>query len=63
AKYPLAILDRLMTVYGQNGACAYDIGCAFSKTLSTSSLGSRAHMLALCIMMGVFHGCAHNCKC
>ncbi|KAG0698743.1 hypothetical protein DFH29DRAFT_983794 [Suillus ampliporus] len=62
AKYPLAILDRLMTVYGQNGACAYDIGCAFSKTLSTSSLGSRAHMLTLCIMMGVFHRHAHNCN-
>ncbi|KAJ8586406.1 hypothetical protein M405DRAFT_705386, partial [Rhizopogon salebrosus TDB-379] len=32
AKYPLAILDRLMDVYGTNGACAYDIGCAFAKT-------------------------------
>ncbi|KAG2743944.1 hypothetical protein P692DRAFT_201682439, partial [Suillus brevipes Sb2] len=32
AKYPLAIIDRLLTVYGQNGACAYDIGCAFAKT-------------------------------
>lgn len=52
-----------MTVYGQNGSCAYDIGCAFSKTLSTSSLRPRAHALALCMMVGAFHGHAHNCKC
>ncbi|EGN97916.1 hypothetical protein SERLA73DRAFT_109190 [Serpula lacrymans var. lacrymans S7.3] len=32
AKYPLAIVDRLLSVYGRNGGCAYDIGCAFSST-------------------------------
>jgi hypothetical protein len=52
-----------MTVYGQNGSCAYDIGCAFSKTLSTSSLGPRAHTLGLRMMVGAFHGHAHNRKC
>ncbi|KAH7904872.1 hypothetical protein BJ138DRAFT_1018517, partial [Hygrophoropsis aurantiaca] len=31
-KYPLAVVDRLLSVYGQGGGCAYDIGCAFSKT-------------------------------
>ena len=30
AKYPLAILSKLLSVYGKNGGCAYDIGCAFS---------------------------------
>ncbi|KAG1894971.1 uncharacterized protein F5891DRAFT_1130758 [Suillus fuscotomentosus] len=63
AKYPLALIDHLMTVYGQNGLCAYDIGCAFLKTLSTSSLCPRAHALALCMMVGAFHGHAHNRKC
>ncbi|KAG1722925.1 uncharacterized protein EDB91DRAFT_1063688 [Suillus paluster] len=63
AKYALATVDHLMTVYGKNGACAYDIGCAFSKTLSTSSLGPCAQSLALCMMVGAFHGHAHNCKC
>ncbi|KAG1764331.1 hypothetical protein EDD22DRAFT_979071 [Suillus occidentalis] len=62
-KYPLAIMDHLMAVYGQNGSCAYDIGCAFSKTLSTSSLGPRADALALRMMVGAFHGHAHNRKC
>ncbi|KAF8452808.1 hypothetical protein L210DRAFT_3320488, partial [Boletus edulis BED1] len=32
AKYPLAILNRLLDVYGPNGGCAYDIGCAFAAT-------------------------------
>ncbi|KAG1781291.1 hypothetical protein EV702DRAFT_1177553 [Suillus placidus] len=63
AKYLLAIMDHLMAVYGQNGSCAYDIGCAFSKTLSTSSLGPRADALALRMMVGAFHGHAHNRKC
>ncbi|KAG2116140.1 hypothetical protein DEU56DRAFT_874197 [Suillus clintonianus] len=34
AKYPLAIVDQLLTVYGRNGGFAYDIGCAFAKTLA-----------------------------
>ncbi|KAG1750862.1 hypothetical protein EDB19DRAFT_1893370 [Suillus lakei] len=63
AKYALATVDHLMTVYGENGACTYDIGCAFSKTLSTSSLGPRAQSLALHMMVGAFHGHAHNRKC
>ncbi|KAI5987211.1 hypothetical protein EDD15DRAFT_2136971, partial [Pisolithus albus] len=32
AKYPLAIVNRLLAVYGKNGGVAYDIGCAFAKT-------------------------------
>ncbi|KAG1857138.1 hypothetical protein F4604DRAFT_1883079 [Suillus subluteus] len=39
AKYSLAIIEKLLTIYGKNGGCAYDIGCAFSKTLTNSSLG------------------------
>ncbi|KAG2342724.1 hypothetical protein BDR05DRAFT_976374 [Suillus weaverae] len=62
-KYPLAILDHLMTVYGENGSCAYDIGCVFSKTLNTSSLGPRVCALGLRMMVGAFHGHAHNRKC
>ncbi|KAG1782891.1 hypothetical protein EV702DRAFT_1176201 [Suillus placidus] len=63
AKYPLALIDKLLTVYGKNGACAYDIGCAFSKTLRNSSLGPRASELNFWMMVGAFHGHAHNCKC
>ncbi|KAG1792021.1 uncharacterized protein HD556DRAFT_1239880 [Suillus plorans] len=63
AKYPLALIDKLLTVYGKNGACAYDIGCAFSKTLTNSSLGPRALDLNFRMMVGAFHGHAHNRKC
>ncbi|TDL13896.1 hypothetical protein BD410DRAFT_691017, partial [Rickenella mellea] len=32
AKYPLAIVNKLLEVYGPNISCGYDIGCAFSIT-------------------------------
>ncbi|KAG1800235.1 uncharacterized protein HD556DRAFT_1207086, partial [Suillus plorans] len=63
AKYPLAIIKKLLAVYGKNGGCAYDIGCTFSKTLSNSSLGTQAHELDFRLMMGAFHGHTHNRRC
>ncbi|KAG1723087.1 hypothetical protein EDD22DRAFT_982950 [Suillus occidentalis] len=48
AKYPLAIIDKLLTIYGKNGGCAYDIG---------------SRKLDFCLMVGAFHGHAHNHKC
>lgn len=59
----MALLDHLMSVLGENGACAYDIGCAFAKTLANSSLGPRAVSLNLRMMVGAFHGHAHNRRC
>ncbi|EGO04497.1 hypothetical protein SERLA73DRAFT_44410, partial [Serpula lacrymans var. lacrymans S7.3] len=63
AKYPLAIIHKLLSVYSKNGGCAYDIGCAFSTTLQNSSLGLRARDHNLRMMVGVFHGHTHNRKC
>ncbi|KAG6370043.1 hypothetical protein JVT61DRAFT_12564 [Boletus reticuloceps] len=63
AKYPLAIIDRLLTVYGPDGGLAYDIGCAFATTLANSVLGPRARALNLHLMVGAFHGHAHNRQC
>ena len=63
AKYPLAIISKLLSVYGQNGGCVYDIGCAFSSTLRNSCLGAQAEDLRLCMMVGTFHGHAHNRMC
>ncbi|KAG1763988.1 hypothetical protein EV702DRAFT_1051527 [Suillus placidus] len=51
AKYPLAIVDKLLATYGKGGACAYDIG------------SPRAHQLGFRLMVGAFHGHAHNRKC
>ena len=63
AKYGLAMIDRLTRVYGKNGGIAYDIGCAMSQTLANSSLGPRVRELNLRLMVGLFHGHAHNWKC
>ncbi|KAL4077481.1 hypothetical protein J3A83DRAFT_4087564 [Scleroderma citrinum] len=63
AKYPLAIISKLLSVYSQNGGCVYDISCAFSTTLQNSSLGPQVEDLKLCIMVGTFHGHAHNHMC
>ncbi|KAI6017876.1 hypothetical protein EDC04DRAFT_2548609, partial [Pisolithus marmoratus] len=41
AKYPLAMINSLVAAYGPNGACAYDIGCTFAKTVSSSSIGPK----------------------
>ncbi|KAI0259614.1 hypothetical protein BC834DRAFT_833181, partial [Gloeopeniophorella convolvens] len=63
SKYPLALVDKLMNVHGANIACGYDIGCVFSKTLASSSLGPRARDLNLRMVVGSFHGHAHNRVC
>ncbi|KAG2033748.1 hypothetical protein BDR03DRAFT_871373 [Suillus americanus] len=63
AKYPLAIIEKLLAVYGKNGGCAYNIGCVFSKTLANISLGMQAHELDFQLMVGASYGHTHNQKC
>lgn len=62
-KYPLAIVDKLLSTYGRDGAVFYDIGCAFATTLADSSLAAKALSLNLRMLVGAFHGHAHNRKC
>ncbi|KAG0700154.1 hypothetical protein DFH29DRAFT_876763 [Suillus ampliporus] len=38
-KYPLAIVAKLLDVFGENLGGGYDIGCQFQITLNNSSLG------------------------
>ncbi|KAG1801749.1 uncharacterized protein BJ212DRAFT_1286438 [Suillus subaureus] len=52
-----------MSILGENGGCAYDIRRAFAKTLANSSLGPCAISLNLQMMVGAFHGHAHNRHC
>jgi hypothetical protein len=63
AKYPLVIVSKLLDDVGERIGCAYDIGCAFNKTLSNSSLGPKALEKEFRLMVGAFHGYAHNRKC
>ncbi|KAK2460041.1 hypothetical protein APHAL10511_007964 [Amanita phalloides] len=41
----------------------YDIGCIFQKTLANSSIGPEAKKKAFQLMVGAFHGHAHNHSC
>jgi len=63
AKYPIAITDRLMANIGNRIGCAYDIGCVFSKTVAKSPIGLTAKEKQLRMMVGAFHGHAHNRAC
>ncbi|KAI5999191.1 hypothetical protein EDD15DRAFT_2386482 [Pisolithus albus] len=62
-KYPLAIVNKLLSVYGSDGAIFYDIGCTFATTLANSSIGLKASSLNTRMLVGAFHGHAHNRKC
>jgi hypothetical protein len=63
AKYPLAIVDRLIDLLGPRVGCAYDIGCAFSTTVESSSLSEKVKNALFQLMVGAFHGHAHNHIC
>ncbi|TFK79062.1 hypothetical protein K466DRAFT_606431 [Polyporus arcularius HHB13444] len=62
-KYPLAIINRLLEVYGPDILVGYDIGCEFTKTLEHSSLGPRAKAKGLSCIVPAFHGHSHNRGC
>lgn len=62
-KYPLAVVKRLLDLYGADIGLGYDIMCAFYKTLLRSSLGRRVVGLNLRGVVPAFHGHAHNRGC
>ncbi|TFY51701.1 hypothetical protein EVJ58_g10428, partial [Rhodofomes roseus] len=62
-KYPLAIIDRLMNVYGSDILVGYDIACAFARTVANSSLAQRAKDMRLTGIVPAFHGHGHNRGC
>ncbi|KAH9831718.1 uncharacterized protein C8Q71DRAFT_798813 [Rhodofomes roseus] len=62
-KYPLAIINKLMEVYGPDILVGYDIACAFAKTLARSSLGPEARRLRMAGVVPAFHGHGHNRGC
>ena len=62
-KYPLAIVNKLIEVYGPDILVGYDIGCEFTKTLQHSSLGASVHEKNLKCIVPAFHGHSHNRGC
>ena len=62
-KYPLAIVNKLLNIYGENICVGYDIACSFSTTLKSSSLGAHAAAAGLRCVVPAFHGYAHSRSC
>lgn len=63
AKYPLAVVSKLLKAFGSGLGGGYDIGCKFSTTLDNSSLGHKAREKCHGCLIGAFHGHAHNRLC
>ncbi|KIJ45328.1 hypothetical protein M422DRAFT_166820, partial [Sphaerobolus stellatus SS14] len=64
ANYALAIVDKLIDVYGERLCIGYDIGCAFSLTVSSSPLlAPKAKRSKLRFVVPSFHDHAHNRAC
>ncbi|KAL4066600.1 hypothetical protein J3A83DRAFT_4359993 [Scleroderma citrinum] len=63
AKYPLAVVSRLLDAFGKGLGGGYDIRCKFKTTLSRSSLSEHAWLLAHTPLVRSFHRHAHSCLC
>jgi hypothetical protein len=63
SKYPLAVVEVLLEIFGPGIGNGYDIGCKFRTTLNRSELGSQARELDFKSLVGAFHGHAHNRIC
>ncbi|KAL4064382.1 hypothetical protein J3A83DRAFT_4442308 [Scleroderma citrinum] len=63
AKYPLAVVPRLLNTFGKELGGEYDIGCKFKTILCRSSLGECAWLLTHRPLFRSFHGHAHSHLC
>ncbi|KAF8522985.1 hypothetical protein JB92DRAFT_2827420 [Gautieria morchelliformis] len=60
AKYPLAIINRLMENFGPHQLTGYDIGCSFAKTANNTLItGPEIRKCGHEFICGSFHGHAH----
>ncbi|THG92889.1 hypothetical protein EW026_g8177, partial [Hermanssonia centrifuga] len=63
AKYPIAIVAKILEVFGSDTCGGYDIGCSFNTTLANSSLGPDFKRLQSTMCVNAFHGYSHNFAC
>jgi hypothetical protein len=62
-KYRIAITNQMINTHREELGLAYDIMCAFIKTLHNSSIRSKVKEMRLIGVVPVFHGHAHNRVC
>ncbi|THU95263.1 hypothetical protein K435DRAFT_819798 [Dendrothele bispora CBS 962.96] len=63
AKYGLAMVAMALEVMDDSWIMAYDIGCSFSQTINSSSLGPRFQERRCRTCVNAFHGYSHNFLC
>ncbi|CAA7264087.1 unnamed protein product [Cyclocybe aegerita] len=63
AKYPLALVAKALDTLGTRLLIGYDIGCAFSSTIASSSLGPKFQASGSRCCVNAFHGYSHNYLC
>ncbi|KAG2068473.1 hypothetical protein BDR04DRAFT_1129243 [Suillus decipiens] len=63
AKYPLAIISKVLKLLGECSLAVYDIGCGFTSTIHASSLGKAFEQQGCHICIDAFHSYAHNYAC
>ncbi|KAK6975041.1 hypothetical protein R3P38DRAFT_3335209 [Favolaschia claudopus] len=65
AKYPLAIIDAVLRAFPElkRLGAGYDVGCGFQTIIERSPLCRLAKDRQLKMLVGAFHGHAHNRKC
>ncbi|EGO04439.1 hypothetical protein SERLA73DRAFT_148949 [Serpula lacrymans var. lacrymans S7.3] len=63
AKYPLAVVEKLLNTFGDGLAGGFNINCKFKTTLCKSSLREKACRLDHTCLVSAFHGHAHRRLC
>ncbi|KAI6013863.1 hypothetical protein EDC04DRAFT_2579080 [Pisolithus marmoratus] len=62
-KYPLAMINKLISVHSNDQVIGSDIGCSLSTTLAVSSIAQMARAANVQLIVNAFHGHAHNHMC
>lgn len=63
AKYPLAIVNKVLDTHDDNTLGGYDIGCGFQTTVNNTSIGPKFRAKGARMCVNAFHGYSHNYPC
>ncbi|GBE85813.1 hypothetical protein SCP_0803350 [Sparassis crispa] len=63
AKYPLAMVAKVLQLLRPRSMGGYDIGCSFAHTIHDSSLSPEFRRLQARLCVNAFHGYTHNHAC